>query len=219
MTTGGLISTVINYTDNVSATDADNGDRRARILQLTQETFEDVWNYREWPWRFRGPTTLAITAGSADLPADFADFGQNGGVFDVASGRKFSELPIQMFQERILTGANNNVDDEFAVFNQATTDGDKKIYVPTAVTSIKIFYLATASTLVDATDATNNLFLIPARWHQTVILPGVVARVRTNKGDGRDWMTRYLTGLGSMVAGERSKKTTVQRVPYYARMW
>jgi hypothetical protein len=59
----------------------------------------------------------------------------------------------------------------------------------------------------------NALERIPAQYHHTVLLPGVVSKARRSKGDTRDWAGDFRKGLSRMISQERQRKSTIQRTP------
>lgn len=61
--------------------------------------------------------------------------------------------------------------------------------------------------------ASNVLNQIPSQYHHTVLLPGVISRTRRSKGDTRNWEKDYREGLAKMIAQERQRKSTLQRMP------
>lgn len=213
MDTPTLIANVINYTDNVSAADADNTTRRLRVLLAAQEVCDEVWNHAPWPFSYRR-TTVAITAGVGSLPADFQYFGKYGRVYD-DTGRPMTERPFEEVNDLTELSQGTLQDGIYTIFDQDTTTGQKKIQLPSAVTGISIIirYKTIAPTLVDTAGNASKLVLIPVSYHHTVMLPGVVAKIRKSKGDGRDWKGDYLFGLSKMMAMERILQSTIQQLP------
>lgn len=223
-TTSGLIDAVLAYTEDISATDNDNATRRARLLQYMQEVVDEVWNFKEWAFKTVGATTVTIaaSASSADLPADFQELGQMGGVWD-SQGARMQEISINELEEFKLNGASNlpygNV---FAIYGFNTTSSKLKLQVPVQSQAItcSVSYQKVPPTLSDTTGTTTNgLNSIPVSYHNTVILAGTVAKAKASTGDARDWESKYRNGLAYMVARERNKKTAVTRIPYHSRMW
>lgn len=220
MTTSALIDIIINYVDNSSSADNDNSVRRTRILQYAQEVFDEVWYFRGWPFKSRSGT-VTVTAGNnaGDLPADFGEFGDKGGVYDGTSALvEISEA--QLIAER-QSGNRQLGPYIFAVFGYNTATNRKQLQVLTqgANVTYTINYLALAPTLVDATDSTNKLDNIPAQHHQSVLVPGVAAKAKVSIGDSRDFRSQYLAGIARMTAVERPRKTVTRRAPLARGMW
>lgn len=213
MTTAALIDLIINYTDNVSASDGDNAGRRLRMLQWAQEVFDMVYTHKEW--RFRLVTSdVTLVTGFVQLPSDFHDFGDEGGVFNPRGDKMIEVNPRELNRMRE-SGMSDSSLLYYSVYGFDATSGRPKIIVVDATSTqvLTVWYLKTPPTLVDTTGATNNLFHIPLAYHNTVLVPGVVAKTRKSKGDTRDWASDFQRGLQEMIKNDRPKKTSVQRVP------
>lgn len=218
MTTSALIDLLLNYTDNTSSADADNSTRRTRLLQYIQETVDEIWGAREWEFKRRS-TTVSVTANSADMPSDFGEFGVQGGVWG-SDGQWWEEVNPQVLDD--MRQAGNTADRVFAIYGQNTTSGVKKIQTLTqgSALTLTVVYFATPPTLVDATDSTNNLFLIPAQYHNSVVLTGARAKTELSLGDSRsEFDQAYRRGLAQMINQERSRKQAVVRIPMATGMW
>jgi len=216
-----LIDAVLNYTDNIGATDADNATRRARMLQYAQEVWDYVWLYADWHWAYRTATGGSVGSdGVMAVPTGFSRFGGKGGLFNAANGRKCEEeYDMAMFQHRYLGGYRDNLE-KFTRWGQNTTTGAQQFRFYATSGTITSVYLAVPPTLVDIDDTTtNNLFFIPAQYHNTVLLPGIVAKTRTSKGDMRDFDKDFLKGLGLMHAKEVVNQTGAQMLPLTRGMW
>lgn len=223
MNTKTLIDAVLNYTDNIGATDADNATRRARILQYAQEVFDYVWLYADWHWAYRDDAGEALDAdGFMPAPADFSRFGGKGGLFRVSDGRKCTEgYDMAEFARMYNTGYRDNLE-RFCRWGQDPTTGGQRFrfFSTGGLNLIDSLYLAVPPTLVDIDDTTtNNLFFIPEQYHSTVLLPGVVAKTRTSKGDMRDFDKEFLKGLALMHAKEVVNQTGAQVLPLTRGMW
>lgn len=218
MTSSALLDLILSYTDNISATDADNATRRLRVLQALQEIYEEVWNFREWRFKLTsGTITVLATTSSIAFPSDFLDMGSEGAVYS-NTGIKMVEKPAQELLEwRQLGIGTGSPVDTYAIFNFDATSGLPLFQIPNTVTSntaFTVWYNRTAPTLADSTTpATSKLHFIPAQYHNTVLLPGVVAKIRKQKGDTRDWAAQYSQGLAYMTLRERPRKTAVQQLP------
>lgn len=218
MTSSALIDLVLSYTDNISATDADNSTRRARILQALQEVFEEVWNYREWKFKLTtGNVTVTTGNNSVVVPSDFLDLGSSGGVYSPTHQKMVERVPQELLEWRELGTGTGSPVDAFSFFDFDPTSGRQLFQIPNAVTSNQIFkfwYNRVAPTLGDSTTpGTSNLHFVPAQWHNPVLLPGVAAKVRKQKGDTRDWASQYKEGLAFMVLRERHHKSSVMQLP------
>lgn len=218
MTAAALLDLILSYTDNTSATDADNAVRRTRVLQALQEIYEEVWNFREWRFKLTSGTITVLASTSAiAMPSDFLDMGSEGAIYGPDS-RKLREIPAQELLEwRTFGIGRGSPSDCFSIFNFDATSGLPLFQIPNVVngnTAFTVWYNRVAPTVADsATAATSKLHFIPVQYHNTVLLPGVVAKIRKQKGDTRDWAAQYQSGLAYMVLRERPRKTAVQQMP------
>lgn len=219
MTSSALIDLIINYTDNVSASDADNATRRLRVLQALQEIFDQVWNFREWRFRLTNATVTVLANGNnVVVPSDFQDFGEHGAVYDSAGRRLVEVTPQQLLEYRETGIGAGAVVNSYALFDFDSTTGLPLFQVPNSVgsanTNFKFWYNKTSPTLGDSTTpSTSKLHFIPAQYHNTVLLAGVIAKIRKVKGDTRDWASEFQQGLAYMTLRERPRKPTVHQVP------
>lgn len=92
MTGEELISTAIQFYDNTLATDAENANRRLRVLHYSNMVLDEIWNWRSWPFKF-GTDVVSMVAGEGPLPSDFARFGTEGLVY---------KAPNQFWTEALL---------------------------------------------------------------------------------------------------------------------
>lgn len=221
MDTSTLISSVMTNYDNISSADADNADRRVRYLQMAQEVFDTAYYFREWPFRYKtGTVTLAAAGTSVKLPATFHQFGVQGGVYNASSGMRLEEVSaLDVLAAQQAGQSNPGI---FTVLTQDSTDGLPYLQFGGTVaanTDFDIVYLQTSPTLVDTTGNASKLQFIPVAYHNTVLLPGVVARTKQTEGDMRNWEDRFQRGLSKMVQDERPFKTAVRRMPFAVNMW
>lgn len=214
MTTEELIDALIAFTDDTDGADADSGDRRDRLRQYAQEVYEFVWYHRQWRFRLTtGTTTISAAANYGLLPTDFDSLGDNCGVWD-ASGHRWSEVTPQVLEQERLSNTQGSY--IFSFFGIDITTGKKKIQtlLQGAATTLTVLYLQNAPVLVDDDAvATNNLGYIPVAYHNTVLMPGAVAKVRASLGDARNFEGAFKEGLAHMVENERPRKSEVRRIP------
>lgn len=214
MTTAALIDLVLNYTDNVTATDGDNTVRRTRVLQWCQEVFDLVYAHKAWPFRYITGDVTTVN-GLIVVPADFHDFGDEGGVFNPLGERMMQVNPKTIHRMREAGEVDPNPS-LFALygFDASTARPNINIVNTTSSVVLTLWYLKVAPTLADSTTpGTSNLFYIPAAYHNSVLLAGVVARTRRAKGDTRNWQADFERGLAEMVKNERPRQTGIQRLP------
>lgn len=224
MATGkGIIDIILKYEDSLSSVDADNTVRRGRIRQAAQETVEDVWNASDFPFKYVFSSgTIAIDSdGIGGLPTDFADTGMQGGVYLVSNGRALIEVPPQVVHSMKESTNRSGSMYVYAIFG--ATAGIKLLIVPPqlANTTLHIWYQTLPPTILDADDVTvmdvttySGTERIPSQYHNTVLIPGIRARLKKSKGDSRDFQSEYKRGLAYMIARERPRRSSVQRLPY-----
>lgn len=214
-----LIDKVIAYTDNVSANDSDNTTRRARILAYAQETFDEVWQFRDFPFKYKtGTTSVTANATFASLPSDFAEVGNQGGIYVSGTTGPLTEVPIQALETDIQANYSPaGAPQRYAIFG-VDTSNVKRIYIDLApAVTLNLVYVRVPTALADATSA--ELSQIPAQYHNSVILPGVVAKTRRSKGDTRNYREDFTRGLAYMAAHERPRRGTGQRLPVAISNW
>lgn len=220
MTTGDLIDRILQFTDNVDAADPANDQRRLRHLQYCQEVFDDVWHYRPWLFKMRvlDPLTIPDGAGEVVLPLDFEALGPNGGVFHKDNMRRIREIDYRdLITKKRLNLQAGNPPEVFAIGGLDTTTGQDMINIlhNSGDVVLLMHYEAAPVTLVDNDigDGSDGLWQIPARYHRSVLLQGVHARVAKSQGDTRDWYSAYQRGLAYMIAREQKLTSEVQQFP------
>jgi hypothetical protein len=213
MTSSALIDAVLSFTDNVDSTDADYTNRRARILRAAQEIVDEVWNYRNWGFAQRNASVAVDSTSIGPLPADFMDIGDFGGVY-LANDLLEQVHPQELLRLRARAQADQGIYSIFGEYTSGANKGLKQIHLPkVSSATLDIWYQSVSPTLIDQTDATNNLPLVPVQYHSTVVLAGVVYKTRKSKGEISDWYKRYQDGLAYMWTREKPRKGTVQRMP------
>lgn len=217
-----FISNGINYYDTVSSSDADNTARRARWLQFLQEAVDELWIKEDWAFSYITSTvSISAASDSGDLPADFMEFGLVGGIWDSNTTTKLPEVvPVHAYGGVVESQAGDSNLVSSLYGNNTTTRRRTLRLMGNAGGSmtIKILYRKLAPTILDATDATSNLWQIPEQYHNTVLMPLVVSKIRKSHGDAREYMDRFEANFGKMVARERSRKTSTQYMPMAAQV-
>lgn len=190
LTTSALIDLILTHTEEVGATDNENATLRARILARAQEILDKVWENADWDFKLKQTTVSMTTAGVADLPSDWADFGENGGVY--ISGQKWKLVylePRELYRRKEVYGSTSTNPDFFTVntFTSSTSARTITVYpTPTATLTLNVYYNSVAPTLVDETTGTNNLQGLPAQYHYSVMVAGLRLLTAIDKGDARD---------------------------------
>lgn len=227
--TDALIDTALDYYVNVGSGDADNTTLRARVLQFAQEALDEIWISGDYVFSYTtASVTIAAGESSGELPEDFLEFGEVGGIWDDsdgASGEQMRELrPVEAYGA-IVAGESGEGRGVVAQFGLSSDNHRRTLYLPGEATNqqtIEILYRKIAPTLVDTTtDVDSNLLQLPRAYHNTVLFPRVIAKILKSLGDARwrDAEADYRLGLGKMAARERHRKTTVQRLPSSIKMF
>ena len=90
MTGQELISQAIQFYDNTSPGDAENANRRLRVLHYAQLVLDEVWNWRSWPFKHT-TGTVVCSGGEGVLPSNFCRFGSEGLVFETTPQASWTE--------------------------------------------------------------------------------------------------------------------------------
>lgn len=214
MEADALINLALSYSDNIDPLDSDNENRRARALLYLQETVDFIWFFRPWSWTYTsGSVTVLSGNSSVDLPADFNQITKNGQVTRSSDSIELVEIPEHMLltirTESILSGRSTV--DEYALFGFNSTTSRRLIQTiqVQANTTLGLYYKKVPPTLIDA-DTASGLTQVPAEYHHSAVLPGVVAKLRVSKGDSRDFRAQFMEGLAHMTAAERPIQRLVQ---------
>lgn len=221
--TDAFIDAGIEYYDNTGSSDTDNATRRARWLQFTQEGLDEIWLSGDYVFSYT-TSTVSISAGSdsGDLPADFMEFGLVGGIWDSTSTDQLEQIrPIEAYSG-VVVGQAGEGQGGISDYGMNASTQRRVLHLPgSAGTSqtIKILYRKVAPTLLDATDSTSNIWQLPSAYHNTVLMPLVVSKIRSSLGDSRQFYDRYLSGLSAMAKRERARKTSTQILPSSIRMY
>lgn len=221
MTVTQFLDQIIGRVDNVAAIDAENTDRRQRHLEYLIEASSDIYFERHWPWR-RGSTSFTLAAGVLfqDMPADFGHIGPQQGVFDADTGclLDFAE-EVDILSMRTPDGNGGGTLTHYGIFGTAVTDFEKRMQFNANAggITVDVFYTKVPLTLDDTANADNLKAIVPAEYHQTVLIPAVRALARHSVGDGRyqDYIDQKARGVGLMVKNERLGQDTPRRNPSF----
>lgn len=212
----GLIDNAISYYDDAEPDEAQNAKRRARLLLFLQHIYDYVWNYREWEFTYKEGAALVVLANGNNvaLPTEYMEFSKRGSVFDTARRIRLQEVSIHLVERmrNELSSASGG-----GVLNDGFAVSQGKIQLPYTVssnTSLVPFYRIRAETLVDDTTP----MLIPDKYANLVLLPGLVVRTQESKQDAREtWGKQFVEGLSQMCMLEQPQKSAVRRLPLHTR--
>ena len=214
MTDTELIDAVMNFTDQIDPTDADAASRRLRIAQWLREVAHEIWHLRDFDWKLQETTTLTYPSGSVavDLPADFDHVPEQGGLYN--SRTRLQEIPARIMTTYLANAQPTSAPLVYSVLWRNPNTSRRQLQLPpvSGTIALKLYYALTPPPF--ALEADNDLEAwFPIQYHQTVFLPGVIAKARRSKGDGDDWKRKYEDGIAYMVLREMPRQSEVQRLP------
>jgi len=221
-----IVDQVMARDDNISASAADNTNRRTRLTEYLREVEAEVWWRRDWTWKKKRDTvTVPDGVGFTTVPADFASIGNYGGVYlPTASGGDGPKLELE--DESVIMSLregsySTGTPGVYALFGQDATTFLQLIQIPTnsgAVTLI-MWYQPNPPD-IDETTNVNAIKAIPEKYHQLVLVPGLRMKAREAKGDSR-WqysLGEYQNGLKFMQEEEnRFQGQTRQSPSFFGR--
>jgi hypothetical protein len=226
VTTEELIDKLLLHSLEIDPTDGENAHLRERCLLRLQETFNEVWNHRNWWWKKTEDDVLVpADEWGAPLPDNFARISLDGGVYrrvDAQSGLtiKLNEVTrheLVLMQERNET---TSAPEFYSIYGTDGTPAVPNINIPrnpVAIT-LHIFYDIKRPQLIDIDDDTNGLDAIPAQYHEDVLQPGAIRLIRM---DQENWPAvqaydaAFKNGLRNMATAETAGKERVQRMPRF----
>jgi hypothetical protein len=220
------IEKVIQRSDNIKGNPADYADRRLRLLDSLQEVFEEVYWLRDWVWRRKRSTvTVGAADESASVPSDFQSFGESGGVWSLlASGGDGHQLDLvtesEIFEDRE-KNRRTNTPRKFALFGQNATTYLTQIQIQPhdAAVPLAVWYQPNPPTLDEAANV-EALNLIPAKYHQRVLIPGLKMASRESKSDEgwKNMKADFEAGKRWMMAEEKRFQGQKRQLPsFFAR--
>lgn len=223
-----LINDVASYYDDTDAVSIGiPSSKQARYLHYAQRTSDEISNYKPWPWKM-AYEDITFTAGEADLPADFANVGPNGALFDPI-GEPWAEIDYRNMVA-ILAAGQQQTRHWFCIGRRQQTtstgvgDGGalggevRAIMIPNVneTRTFKIFYETSPPLLVLGT-----AIPLPESFHNALLL-GTVAKLQEGKADPRDiWRAEYVSALAKQVALLMPLASRVKQMPLSTgrRMW
>lgn len=219
MTFSQLIDQILHSGDNVSLSASDYGDRRTRISEYAIWTINDFTFRRHWKFRRKKSSLLTLSAGSVSVPTDFIALGPYGGLYSGATGDRLRETDEQEVQD--IRQANGDNQWVFSIFSQDGTTGLQLIQVPTpAALTLYAWYERGVPTLDESTNVDKLKIAVPEPYHQTVLIPGILAKTQRSKGDSRtvEYLQAYEDGIKNAIRDEKRQQSGTRRAPgFWAR--
>jgi hypothetical protein len=203
-----LIQAVIYYYDDTKDVSAD---RQGRILHYVNRVLEEIWNYRQWNFKY-GNYAITFTGGVGQCPDGFEAVGPNGGLYD-SVGELWAEAELQ---EVLHLRQAGTLDHYYAVGDWDTQNEYRYIYIPDVnnADTFTLIYNKTAPTL-----SSGDLLPVPPSMHEAVFA-GTVMHVQKSKNDERDWRGDFLRALSRAAIIERPNRSRGLQLPYtVGRMW
>jgi hypothetical protein len=204
----------------------------SRYLHYAQRTIDEIVNYKPWPWKMAyAPVQFNVTPANgreAPLPADFANVGPNGALFD-STGEPWAEIDFRNMVA--LIAANRNITRHYfcvgrriasistGVGDGGVIEGEERgllIPDPNNTTTFTLFYETSPPLLTLAAPIP-----IPESMHNCLLL-GTVAKLQEGKADPRDiWRAEYVSALAKQVATLMPLASRVKQMPMSSgrRMW
>lgn len=128
MTTGEMVTALIDYYVNQGGADATNADLRKKVVHHLKAIIKRIWVAYPWPFRL-GSGTVALTSGVGNLPSDFTSPGPS---FTVTKQGTTHELRYRiaqdLFRSLALDTGTSDLPTHYTIASQ-TTLGLPKLYV------------------------------------------------------------------------------------------
>lgn len=222
MTVTEVIDQVIERSDNIKGTPADYSDRRLRLLDYLREVVDEIWWLRDWPWRMKsGTVTVPAGAGAVVVPADFNDWGHEGGIYG-ADGQPLDPVSEREILDLREAGHRSDTPDRYSIFDEDSTGMAptyrKMLQFPMndAAVTLKLWYQATPPAL-DESSNNNNLRFIPVQYHRNTIVPGVRFKSQQSKSDARSAQSKveYEAAKAAMLTAEARDRNRIRQLPSF----
>lgn len=208
--------------DGIQVGDSQYDRRRQTYLDWLQEISDRFQLLRPFSWRLK-PATLTLAGGVdfTELPADFSEVGATGSVRDLnRQGRRLTERSPIIIQS-LKTAPPRSLHEEFSIFAKETAEaGDPgRLYFQIAANgsaqSFGMWYLPEPATLTDVATHLSGLDRIPAKFHFSVLLPLMRAKINeANDGLREKYEREANQGIDSAFrAHDEEGRSGVQAAP------
>lgn len=189
------ISAWMRFTGISDPTDSNNSTRRTLGLDMLQETVEEFCAYMDdrADW-LQTLTTLTLAQGTSaiELPSTFLKMGEAGRVILRYSADDRRELipltPHEVIELQEKNGSSTGIPEFYYVGLLDTSDYVPEINVDIkadAAYTLAVYYQRTPPTLTDVNSSSSGLQFIPAEYHYSVLLKGLIAKGARLLGDIR----------------------------------
>lgn len=199
--------------------DADNADRRARVLEWLQEIAERYWYARPWAWRRGVSDPFTLVAGVLEVPSDFQAVGETrrGGVWVKSTGYRLEPVPEETMRDLLNRpgGINSSDPTAYSIYGLGASDGLLNLVCNTSAnTPLILAYEKAPPTIADSASDT-GLVQIPGAYHQSAVMPALRAYARQRNGDDVDPELFIQRGIALMAKAERPDADTPKQAPSF----
>jgi hypothetical protein len=228
-----ILDQIMRRSDRIGSPTADYADRRQLHLDFLREIVDDVWYFRDWPWK-RTTENIVVPdgIGFVAMPANYSSMGKYGSIYRLIdssnTGNPLEERPegdiFDLRQTEFITD-----DPRIFCFSGQDTDvasptlGRPYFQIPwnKGDLTFAVWYQMLTPTLDESANV-ENLKLIPEKYHQSVIVHGMRYKAIESKGDDR-WafeFQEYEKGKKMMKEEEARLQGRTPRLPsFFGRRW
>jgi hypothetical protein len=187
------------YHDNMEATDGSYSRRTDQLKALLKPVVLEILQRAQWPFIMVKESTLEVDAGkdSEGLPDDFIEIPADGRVIRNLDGRVMHEIPMA---------------DLAAIRQRPGFPDPPEVYAISAVFETTLCSVKTAFTMYYS-GSDGSVDTIPARYHYSTVIKGLIAQAQESKGDARPYWERFERSLADMVRRERAGKSRRRQMP------
>lgn len=210
MTPSAIIDSALTSFEGLDATDGGNARARAQLLvllQMVQDELEDRPGGLQYLYTV-ATLTINANANSVAFPTNYRDMGPEGSLWIPSLNRP---LNGPLHQQQIVEARLANGDQADEIWDFGVWDSKFQTVKAASATVMSLYYLKLSPTLTDADTAQ---LLMPAQYHNWVVLPGVLSRCNRIKDELRDTMGEvYTTNKAQFWVRERPRRAALDRMP------
>lgn len=128
MTTGEMVTAIIDYYVNQGGSDSTNADLRAKVAHHLYTIIKRIWAAYPWPFRL-GAGTVMVTSGVGNMPTDFTSAGPAMVVTKQGTTHELRyRHPQDLFRSLAIDTGTSDLPTHYTIANQ-TTLGLPRLYV------------------------------------------------------------------------------------------